>query len=77
MAQPFPYFVQFAVGPAVPVASMKASPSKRIFSSPPFSQNGVDPSRSYLYLFDASLQPKADPFSRRNLLTRGSMVATL
>ena len=36
MTQPFPYFVQLDGGPAVPVASMKTSPSKRTFSPPCF-----------------------------------------
>ena len=36
MAHPLPYFVQWRGGPAVPVVSMKTSPSKRTFSSPVF-----------------------------------------
>ena len=77
MAQPLPCLVQFAIGPAVPVASMNTSAAKRIVSFPRFPDTALmEPptisTSSILVERNTSI-----PDSRSSFLTIGSMVATL
>ena len=77
MTQPFPCRAQLAGGPAVPVVSMKTSPSKWTFSPAPFPLTATIRLPSMATSSMRVMRRRSTPLTRSALRTKGSMVATL